>query len=571
MSTSREEKTFFIDRYPFDKDTIHLLSQNIWFKESWPLVYILSSAQKKVAYIGESTNAFARLMTHLAHPKKKQMECLHLITSPHFHKSATLDLEADLIRYFTGDTSADKYQLLNGNLGLTYQNYYEKGLYKALFTEVWKKLQNENIAIQDLRTIDNSDLFKYSPYKALRPDQYQSVLELIDLLNETDVPGFVQGSAGTGKTVVAIFLIKLLVTPIEELLDIDEVRDKEEPSIERKLIIRLKELFPKPKVALVIPVTPLRKTLKRVFRGVKGLNAGMVVGPSEVIGKGYDILIVDESHRLRQRKNLTGYGSFDANNKKLGLGDDGTELDWILASSKKKIFFYDRGQSVKPSDVPEGRFLALKPFAKVIRLQSQLRVKAGTDYITYVEDLLNVRLQDNAPRFEYKGYEFLLFDHMADMAAAIAGKEKEHQLSRMVAGYSWKWKSKTEPTAMDIEIEGMHFQWNREYNEWINSKNAANEIGCIHTTQRYDLNYVGVIFGNEIGYDPDSKEIIIRPEHYYDQKTKAGITDMTVLKRYIINIYQNMLYRGIMGAFVYVCDPELKAYFKRHICLYNPL
>jgi len=118
---------------------------------------------------------------------------------------------------------------------------------------------------------------------------------------------------------------------------------------------------------------------------------------------------------------------------------------------------------------------------------------------------------------------------------------------------------------MDIEIEGVQFQWNQQYNQWINSKNAAKEIGCIHTTQGYDLNYVGVIFGNEISYDKSRNQLLIHPEHFYDKKTKAGIEDLAILKGYILNIYQNMLYRGVKGAFVYACDPTLKRYFKQHI------
>ncbi len=570
MSNTRGNKTFFINRYSFDRRTIQMLADDIWLKNFWPVVYILSSNQQKRAYVGESTSAYNRLQTHLGHPEKQQLDELYLITSPHFHKSATLDIEASLIRYFNGDSSSEKYQLLNGNLGLTFQNYYEKQEYQALFSEIWKELQDQKIAIQDLQVIDNSDLFKYSPYKALSPDQYQSVLELIEMLIGSDAIGFVEGGAGTGKTVLAIFLMKLLVTPLEELFDDNEDWNEEEPSAERKLVRQLKESYPKPRIALVVPMTSLRNTLKAVFRSVRGLNAGMVIGPSEVVGEDYDILIVDEAHRLRQRQNITNYRSFDENNRHFGLGNEGTELDWILGSSKKQIFFYDRTQSVKPSDVAESRFIELQATSKLLKLESQLRVKGGSDYITYIEDLLNVRLPENAPLFEQEGFEFLLFDHISDMAQAIAEKETEHQLSRMVAGYSWEWKSKTEPTAMDIEIEGLHFQWNQQYNQWINSKNAAKEIGCIHTTQGYDLNYVGVIFGNEISYNPHTKELIIHPEHFYDKKTKAGIKGTDVLKQYIVNIYQNMLYRGIKGVFVYACHPTLRGYLKHHMYSFVP-
>ena len=572
MSSPLERRTFFLSKYAFNRNTVNQLGQDVWIKNFWPIVYILSSPSEKKAYVGESATAMKRLLTHLRNPDKQQMDCMHLITSPHFHKSATLDIEAALIAYLNADDTPEKYQLLNGNLGHPSHNYFEKQQYQALFADIWRQLQEQKIAVRDLQTIDNSDLFKYSPYKALTPDQYQSVYELIEMLNGTEETAFVKGGAGTGKTVLAIFLMKLLVAPLHELIDADIEQDESpatEPSADKQLLKQLKTRYPAPKIALVIPMTSLRNTLKTVFRSVRGLNASMVVGPSEVVGENYDILIVDEAHRLKQRRNITSFGAFDETNKKLGLGNEGTELDWILLSSKKQIFFYDRAQSVKPSDIPEERFLHLQQSSKQMQLHSQLRVKGGNDYISYIEQLLQLRLPKGAPVFEQEGYEFLFFDHIADFANAIAEKEAEHKLSRMVAGYSWEWKSKKQSTAMDIELEGIHFQWNQQYNQWINSTNAAREIGCIHTTQGYDLNYVGVIFGKEISYNPVTNEIEIHPEHFHDKKTKAGIKDPAVLKQYILNIYQNMLYRGIKGVFVYACDPALRDYFKQHIPVYR--
>lgn len=77
----------------------------------------------------------------------------------------------------------------------------------------------------------------------------------------------------------------------------------------------------------------------------------MVIGPNDVVKKEYDLLIVDESHRLQRRKGIMGYGAFDTVSKGLGLGSEGTQLDWIMKSSKYQIFFYDENQSIKPADI----------------------------------------------------------------------------------------------------------------------------------------------------------------------------------------------------------------------------
>ena len=113
-------------------------------------------------------------------------------------------------------------------------------------------------------------------------------------------------------------------------------------------------------------MTPLRSTLKKVFRSVRGLKAGMVIGPSEVAKKTYDLLIVDESHRLKKRKNLTNYGTFDKTNEILGFDKDGTELDWILKTSSNQILFYDKNQSVKPTDIDNLRFESEKKQVRYI-------------------------------------------------------------------------------------------------------------------------------------------------------------------------------------------------------------
>jgi SOS-response transcriptional repressor LexA len=92
-----------------------------------------------------------------------------------------------------------------------------------------------------------------------------------------------------------------------------------------------------------------------------------------------------------------------------------------------------------------------------------------------------------------------------------------------------------------------------------------NEVGCIHTTQGYDLNYTAVIFGYEISYDANKDEIVINPEKYFDKNGKQSIKDPKQLKEFILNIYKTIMLRGIKGTYVYVCDPSLRAYFSKHI------
>ena len=150
-------------------------------------------------------------------------------------------------------------------------------------------------------------------------------------------------------------------------------------------------------------------------------------------------------------------------------------------------------------------------------------------------------------------------------------KEEKHSLCRLVAGFSWPWVSDIRgdtPDAIDIKIEGLEFQWNRTPDDWVNSPNAFNEVGSIHTTQGYDLNYTGIIFGEEIVFNKKTKKIEIIKEKYFDKYGKQQATDED-LKSYIINIYKTIMYRAIKGSFIYACDKNLREYFKEHIASYQ--
>ena len=148
------------------------------------------------------------------------------------------------------------------------------------------------------------------------------------------------------------------------------------------------------------------------------------------------------------------------------------------------------------------------------------------------------------------------------MVKSIQEKEKEHKLSRLVAGYAWKWISRINRSTPDIVIGNTKLFWNSQISDWVNSPNAINEVGCIHTIQGYDLNYAGVIIGPEISFDPVTKEIVIDRTKYLDANGHRGVADREELKRYIINIYKTLLTRGIKGTYVYIVDEKLRSYVK---------
>lgn len=567
MTGSSSEFAIAISEFDFSKEALPAIADNLWVKNQWPLVYFIRSKTKKAAYVGESTNGLNRIQNHLNNDQRSVLNAISIIGSDAFNKSATLDLESRLIQYVSSEGS---YKLQNGNNGLSYHNYYQRDLYEDLFKNLWQQLIDKGIVGKSLEEIQNSNFFKYSPYKSLNSDQYNSVLEIIKSLNaENSNNIFVSGTAGTGKTILATYLIKLLTTPYEKLNT--EGIDKEHYR-ELELMNEFKKKYPSPSIALVIAMAPLRETLQTVFDSIPGLNRSMVISPSDTFKKTYDILIIDEAHRLRQRQNISWMGVFTQNNSKLGLGNEGTELDWIQANSKHRIFFYDSAQSVKPSDIPNNHFEILRHQYGTIQLElkSQMRVEGGEDYISFVDQLLHCRL-DEGTVYETENYDLKFFNSLKDLYGELKKKEKELKLCRLIAGYSWQWltKPKDSKHQYDIELDGLKFRWNGTDKDWISSENSFQEVGCIHTTQGYDLNYAGIIFGKEISYNPELKRIEIVASNYFDRNGKAGIKDADDLKEYIVNIYKTMMYRGIKGVYVYACDIHLRDYLKKHMPIFN--
>lgn len=553
-----------VNRYPFSAEALTEIEADAYAANNWPLVYILSDGSTRRAYVGETTDTITRLGTHLKHPQKQSLTTVHLVSSERFNKSATLDIESSLIKYMSAD---GRFNLLNGNLGLSDHNYYQRDeLYSRIFRETWDRLRTYGIAELSIEAIDNSDVFKYSPYKSLSADQQEGLIEIMRSLVDPHLKNIVvQGGAGTGKSVLAIFLFKLIHSDLEEL----DLREFSEEEMElRELVRQIKQQLPFPRMALVVPMNSFRNTLKKAFRNVAGLHPNMVISPSELTQQRYDIVLVDESHRLRKRVNLGAYyGAFDRACAALGLDKNTcSEVDWVTHQSVKAVFFYDPNQSIKPSDANASDFDDIKssPASKVMTLISQFRVRAGLHYVQFVDDLLNTRLSAGK-EFRSSKYEFLVFDKLSEMIREIEHRNSIYGLARLVAGYSWRWISKSASGLHDIVIGDVRLRWNSTNKDWINTAGAEGEVGCIHTTQGYDLNYTGVIFGHEIRYDERLDQIVIEKDNYHDRMGKQAIADPNELKQYILNIYRTIMLRGIRGTFVYACDDGLRRYLKRHV------
>lgn len=233
------------------------------YLDNWPMLYILENG--KQAYIGESNHVKTRMTQHASKEEKRIFDKVHFIYSRMFNQSVTFDYESKLIQYIVAD---ELFQVTNKNSGIADKQYYQKQQYDEKFEVLWKKLQKEKLVKHSLEEIENSDLFKYSPYKELNDSQRQAVDDIFLKIKEGTVNRVVvNGMPGSGKTIVAVYLMKYLA-------DSEEFKDKE--------------------IGFVVPQTSLRKTMKMIFKSIYGLYPSQVISPSDVTKKKYDILLVDE-------------------------------------------------------------------------------------------------------------------------------------------------------------------------------------------------------------------------------------------------------------------------------------
>ncbi|KIW09871.1 hypothetical protein PV08_11972 [Exophiala spinifera] len=308
----------------------------------------------------------------------------------------------------------------------------------------------------------------------------------------------------------------------------------------------------------------------------------MVLTPFEVAQADgqFDLLLVDETHRLNQRANQPS-GVLNAKVRDITInlfGSDDTsktQLDWIQAKSQHQIFLLDAAQSVRPADLPTEVLSMLAAEAlesgRYFQLQTQMRVKAGSFFISYIRGILNPnRLLVPHVMPNFGDYDFRAFDNVEDMRDEIFRRDAEAGLSRLVAGYAWEW-TKKDKNALDITIGQTRLKWNTTSTDWIASEKSLEEVGSIHTVQGYDLNYVGVIIGLDLRYSPEQQRLWVSRASYFDKKGKEqnrklgrSYSDDDLL-RFITQIYAVLLTRGIRGTYVYACDPDLRDYLKGFI------
>lgn len=277
----------------------------------------------------------------------------------------------------------------------------------------------------------------------------------------------------------------------------------------------------------------------------------------------FDSLIIDEAHRLNAKSGLFSH-----------LGEN--QIKELMNAAKFSIFFLDEDQRVTVKDIGKkseifswADMLGVK--VHVTQLSSQFRCNGSDGYLAWLDNALQIRQTANESLDDIE-YDFQVMDTPSAVHQEIIKKNSINNKSRIVAGYCWKWISKKDPMLKDIVIGDYSATWNliSHGQAWIVHPESVTEVGCIHTCQGLELDYVGVIIG------PD---LIIRNGNVITDISKRASTDQSVwgLKnnidenpyeaklladRIIKNTYRTLMSRGMKGCYLYATDPETQEYFR---------
>jgi len=174
-------------------------------------------------------------------------------------------------------------------------------------------------------------------------------------------------------------------------------------------------------------------------------------------------------------------------------------------------------------------------------------------------------------------YDFKVFNDPNKMREFIFKKNKINNKARMVAGYCWNWISRKDPQMYDISIPEYNFraQWNlnKHGSLWIEHEESVTEIGCIHTCQGLDIDYIGIIIGKDL--IARNGKIITQPEQraqtdaslvgYKKMKAKDPLQAKKEAGKIIKNTYYALMTRGMKGCCIYCVDKETEDYFKSKV------
>ena len=277
----------------------------------------------------------------------------------------------------------------------------------------------------------------------------------------------------------------------------------------------------------------------------------------------FDVLLVDEAHRLVEKS------GFYRN-----LGDN--QIAEVINAARVNVFFADESQLVTWRDIgtmdniraaSHNAGISVKEF----ELTTQFRCAGSSEYLRWLDYALGL---GGDARASLRNSEFDLrqFDDPSELRDFITDKNRHNNKSRLLAGYCWDWASKKDPSVFDIEFPESNFsmRWNLtdDGSAWMISPTSINEIGCIHTCQGLEGDFIGVIIGDDLEVVDGTLRGNPFKRSKGDQSLRgfkaafqidpeSALTRADVLIR---NTYRTLLTRGMLGTAIYCTNKGVRQF-----------
>lgn len=476
-----------------------------------------------------------------------------------------------LIENFNEDVRTNNIKLLPCAYLHNYKEEYKNGVcnyrYKEAIADAPVFLRSDGYALSDyistyVKTASSKKLFEIVENGKLKPSKslqdtvgsilngnaefemideqqvaYATVLKLVQNTIDKDEKHtiIVQGGPGTGKSVIAI---NLLAKILNNGFSCSYVTKNGAPRA------AFSKSLTKDKHSI--------SYLKSLFKG-----SGSFYDMKE---NTFDCLLADEAHRLMLKSGMFG-----------NLGEN--QIKEIIRAAKISVFFIDEDQIVSVKDI--GTIKEIKKQAEALgsivhysnnlKLTSQFRCNGSDGYIAFLDDVIGLRKTANAFSFDLD-YDIRVFDSPSAMKEELRNHNINNK-ARMIAGYCYPWMSKKDKKLFDINLEdGFEAQWNFDTNSFSINPDSFEQVGCIHSTQGLEFDYVGIIIGKDMQY-VDGKVITNYKMRDKSDHTVRGITNPELGDKIVRNTYKTLLSRGQKGCFVYCEDKKLGEYLKQRLAL----
>ena len=287
-----------------------------------------------------------------------------------------------------------------------------------------------------------------------------------------------------------------------------------------------------------------------------------------------DVLVCDEAHRIR-KTSVSRY-------TKKEFRSDRPQVEELINAAKVSIFFIDDYQLVRPEEIGSSDLIrnTARKFTDEIfefELKTQFRCNGSDGYLNWLDDVLGVRNTANLMLTSKERMDFKIFDDTKSLYEEIMRKNAEKPNSaRMVAGFCWPWSNPNPDGTLkeDVIIGDFKMTWEAKNDAarlapgipraalWAYDPNGANQMGSIYTIQGFEFDYVGVVFGDDLVYNPATKTWIGKPENSADHLVKR---DSSRFLQNVRNVYRVLMTRGMKGCYVYFMNKDTELFFKSRI------